>query len=95
MKNDISKIFHLQAFWIRSVNSQPNAIEVEIELKKKYRRCPRCGKKASYCHQAGKIRSVKHHLWGEKIVYLKGRKSRWQCSRCGKPFTERWPGLKS
>jgi len=94
VKNDIAKIFRLQAFWVRSVILRPKAIEVEIELKKKHRRCPRCGKQASYCHQAGKIRLVKHHLWGEKIVYLKGRKKRWQCSRCGKPFTERWPGLK-
>lgn len=94
MKNDIAKIFQLQAFWVRSVILQPKAIEVEIELKKKYRRCPRCGKRASYRHQAGRIRLVKHHLWGEKIVYLKGRKDRWQCARCGKPFTEHWPGLK-
>jgi len=94
MKNDIAKIFRLQAFWVRSVILLPNAIEVEIELKKKYRRCPRCGKRANYRHQAGKIRFVKHHLWGERIVYLKGRKDRWHCRRCDKPFTEQWPGLK-
>ncbi|OGB89713.1 hypothetical protein A2625_06295 [candidate division WOR-1 bacterium RIFCSPHIGHO2_01_FULL_53_15] len=94
MKNDIAKIFGLQAFWIRAIILQPKAIEIEVELKKKHRCCPRCGKKADYCHQAGRLRLVKHHLWGERIVYLKGRKSRWQCSRCGKPFTEQWPGLK-
>ena len=94
MKNDIAKIFHLQAFWICSVNLLQNAIEIEIELKKKHRCCPRCGKKATSRHQLGEIRSVKHHLWGEKIVYLKGRKDRWKCLSCGKPFTERWPGLK-
>lgn len=94
MKNDIANIFHLQAFWVRSVILLPNAIELEVELKKKHRCCPRCGKRASYRHQAGKIRSIKHHLWGEKIVYLKGRRDRWYCRRCGKPFTEQWPGLK-
>lgn len=94
MKNDISKIFHLQAFWIRHIEITKENIEINVELKKKHRRCPHCGKRSGYCHQKGKIQRVKHHLWGRRLVYLKGRKNRWQCPKCNKPFTEAWPGVK-
>ena len=94
MKNDIAKIFHLQAFWIRNLQIDNDRLEILIELKKKYRRCPRCGTKAKHCHQMGKIQTVKHQLWGKRIVYLKGRKKRWKCFKCKRPFTESWPGVK-
>jgi transposase len=94
MKNDIAKIFHLQAFWIRDLRIDPDRLEIIIELKKKHRQCPRCGTKSGCCHQLGKLQTVKHQLWGKQIVYLKGRKDRWKCRRCKKPFTEVWPGVK-
>ena len=94
MKNDISNIFRLQAFWIRTVEVKPGRVEIKVELKKKYRKCPHCGKHSMARHQRGKECSVKHHLWGNQIIYLKSRKDRWKCDKCKKPFTEAWPGLK-
>lgn len=94
MKNDIAKIFHLQAFWIRDLHIDDDRLEIVVELKKKYHLCPRCGTKSLCCHQLGKFKIVKHQLWGKRIVYLKGRKSRWKCAKCQKPFTEVWPGVK-
>ena len=94
MKNDISKIFHLQAFRILDVAVNELSIEIDVSLKKKHLRCPRCGKPSRCCHQVGKPHLIKHQFWGEKVVCLKGQKNRWKCSRCGKPFTEQWPGVK-
>lgn len=94
MKNDIAKIFHLQAFWIRDLHIDNDCLEIIIELKKKHRLCPCCGTKSKCCHQRGKFTTVKHQLWGRRLVYLKGRKGRWKCRRCKKPFTEAWPGVK-
>jgi len=94
MKNDISKIFHLQAFWIRNFHIDDDRVEIIIELKKKHRCCPRCGTRSKHRHQLGKVKTVKHQLWGKRIVYLKGRKNRWKCHKCERPFTESWPGVK-
>lgn len=94
MKNDISKIFHLQAFQISEVKVSQARIEIKIKLKKKHCKCPRCGKRFRRLHQQGKERRIKHQLWGKTTVFLIGRKNRWECSRCKKPFTEVWPGLK-
>ena len=94
MKNDIAKIFHLQAFWIRDVHIDNERLEITVELKKKHRQCPRCGKRSKSCHQLSDFKMVKHQLWGKRIVYLKGRKDRWKCCKCKKPFTESWPGVK-
>lgn len=94
MKNDIVKIFRLQAFRVINVFVDERSIEIEVALKKKHLQCPLCGKQSSRCHQIGKNYLIKHQLWGEKTVYIKGRKNRWKCFRCGKPFTESWPGVK-
>lgn len=94
MKNDISKIFHLQAFWIRNLHIDNESLEISVELKKQHRLCPRCGTRAKYRHQLGNFKIIKHQLWGKRVVYLKGRKSRWKCCKCKKPFTECWPGVK-
>jgi len=94
MKNDISKIFHLQAFWIRSVEMKEKGIELNVVLKKKHLICPRCGMSAKICHQKGKEVRVKHSFLGNKTVYLMGHKARWKCFRCNRPFTEVWSGLR-
>ncbi len=94
MKNDISKIFNLQAFHICEVKVDNCCIELEVKLKKKHCQCPRCGKRFKRLHQQGKKRKIKHQLWGKTSIYLIGRKNRWECSKCKKPFTEVWPGVK-
>ena len=94
MKNDISKIFRLQAFWIHKVEVEKESIEISVKLKKQFIKCPHCGKKSSTCHQKGKECKVKHHIWGNTTIFLAGKKNRWKCFRCKKPFTEIWPGLK-
>lgn len=94
MKNDISKIFNLQAFHVYEVRVIQSCIEIQIKLKKKYCKCPHCGQRFKRLHQLGKERRIKHQLWGKTTVYLVGRKNRWECSKCKKPFTEVWPGLK-
>jgi transposase len=94
MKNDISKMFNLQAFQISEVKVNQSNIGIKIRLKKKHCKCPRCGKRFRRLHQQGKERRIRHQLWGKTTIYLIGRKNRWECSKCKKPFTEVWPGLK-
>ena len=94
MRNDISKVFNLQAFHVSEVKVNNSYIEIKIRLKKKHCKCPRCGKKFKRLHQQGKVRRIKHQLWGKTTVYLIGRKNRWECSKCKKPFTEVWSGIK-
>jgi len=94
VKNDIAKIFHLQAFKVYESVVTEKEIILKISLKKSHVRCPCCGMSKQSCYEKGKVRRVKHQYWGKKAVILEGRKSRWWCKRCQKPFTEIWPGVK-
>ncbi len=94
MKNDIAKIFRLQAFKIYGSVVTEKEVILRVALKKSHVRCPFCGRLKQGCYEKGKVRRVKHQYWGKKVVILEGRKSRWWCKHCQRSFTEIWPGVK-
>lgn len=54
--------------------------------------CPLCGKSSKKLHQIS-IRKIKHGMLNYRQIILLLRVRRFQCKKCGKPFTEYFPGI--
>jgi transposase len=54
--------------------------------------CPLCGKSSKKVHQTS-IRKVKHGMLNYRQIILLLTVRRFSCKKCGKPFTEYFPGI--
>lgn len=54
--------------------------------------CPLCGKSSKKIHQTS-VRKVKYGILNYRQIILLLRVRRFQCKKCGKPFTEYFPGI--
>lgn len=90
-RNFIVNFLGLQGFRVGDISFVNDEILVCVKLWRKTATCPICGRRTKKLHQYSKEKKVFHKLWGEKKIFLVGRKRRWRCKHCGKVFTEDWP----
>lgn len=88
----IVNFLEIQGFRVGEIKFEDEGLLVAVKLNRKTADCPDCGKRTGRLHGYLKEQKVFHKLWGEKKIFLVGRKRRWRCA-CGKVFTEGWPGV--
>jgi transposase len=84
----INKILGLKEFRVNRVEVLKDEIDIYVEVKAKKRRCPRCGSCSKSVHQYHKRKVRDLDILGKKC-YLIFEIRRFDCDKCGKPFTER------
>jgi transposase len=96
MKNNIINFLELQAYKIKSTQSENDKeLIIEIEKKKKYRnKCPECHSRKISRHARGKFSLKKHSNFQGKLIYLKIKRDRLICLKCRKIFSEQLPNIK-
>lgn len=73
----------------RVIRVEETAVEitVEVQYRRQWAPCPRCGRETPKVHNTSRQRKRDRRLW-DKPVFLVLHKRRFRCLRCGKVFTE-------
>lgn len=92
-RNFIINFLDLQGFRVGEIKFGNEDLLIYVKLWRKTADCPVCGKRTKYLHQYLKEQKIFHKIWGDKKIFLVGRKRRWRCKKCDKVFTENWPAV--
>jgi len=87
-------MLNLQGILIGKVDvlDEEKQIIVHCRSPRKMAICPLCEKSSKKVHQTS-IRKVKHGMLNYRQIVLLLKVRRFQCKKCGKPFTEYFPGI--
>lgn len=93
MKKDIIEIFNLQGLWVDKFENKgdENAL-IHVRSPRKSAICPRCRNNSDKIHQY-RSRKTRHGIFCDKKIILAIKYRRFMCKYCGKPFTEKLPGI--
>jgi transposase len=95
MHQGIAALLGLQSWVVYRTEVGEQAVEVFVGRPRKEVRCPACGVLTRRVHdRSRRWRRVLHTWSGQRPVYLRVRPRRFRCGRCGKVFTEAFPGLR-
>lgn len=94
MSKCISKMLNLQGVLIGKIDvlDDEKQIIVHCRSPRTTAICPLCGQNSKKVHQTS-IRKVKHGMLNYRQIVLLLKVRRFQCKKCGKPFTEYFPGI--
>jgi len=92
-RNFIINFLGLQGFRVGEIRFENEEWLISVKLERRTANCPICGKRSKCLHSYLKERKIFHKLWGDKKIFLVGRKRRWRCKSCGRVFTESWPAV--
>ena len=89
MTYSILALLKLQEFALLKTETNQREIILTLKRRRKTADCPRCGKRTRCLWQRGHWQRIKHLRLGNRQIYLKLRKRRFLCQKCGLVFTER------
>jgi len=94
MQKHIIKIFKLQGLLVGKLEYSEDQKQILINVRSPRRmaKCIHCKNSSKRVHQI-KTRLVKHAIVDDKIVVLIIKYRRFKCHKCGKLFTEVFPGI--
>lgn len=95
MKDSIKAVLGLQGYVVYGLREDGQRVRVRVRIAERRAKCSGCGELSDRVHQRGRgLREVGHVWFRGRQLVLVGRVRRYWCGRCGRPFTERWPGVR-
>ena len=92
MAHNIAEIFSLQGLHVHLIETTHAAITLKAKSPRRTADCTKCGMRSHRLHQYHQ-RVVNHGYLHDKLILVRCAVRRFKCRQCGKPFTERLPGL--
>lgn len=86
-KNNIIKLLGIQGVLVKSIKENENSLEINIQTKRKFVKCPCCHYLTNKVHDY-RIQKIQHVTIARKIVFLILNKRRYCCHHCEKRFYE-------
>lgn len=85
--NCTAKLLGLEGVIVENIIHSENFMSMDIELKRKYHKCPACGAETNSIHDYRRQKIKDIPAFGKQVLlYL--RKRRYRCPHCGKRFFE-------
>ena len=91
-KHNITKLLGIQGVLVKNIKEYENYLEINIETKRKFQKCPSCKYLTNKVHDY-RVQRIQHISIGKRLTFLVLNKRRYCCSHCGKKFYENYSFL--
>ena len=92
MQHNIADLFSLPGLRAALISTNETTITLHATSTRRTAECTKCGVRSGRLHQCHQ-RVVNHGYLHDKLILLHLTVRRFTCRQCGKPFTEKLPGI--
>jgi transposase len=92
MCEDLTRLLGLEGVAVIAVHERGDVVELEIELERGAGVCPHCGRASVWVKDRAEV-LVRDLAIAGRCTFLRWRKRRFECGRCGRSFSETHPEL--